>query len=454
MALDGRGRPSRSDDDDVFTTEDTPEGAHIVADQGGRRRGSIRINSPLPPASNVRAQGDGSAAQARTREERVINLEHNKDAQMEEAPASAVVQRWRSTQSRTRTSQPARGTTPRQSATSTMPHQQPATEGGGSGSAAVVGAALQAVQPHPGEANVAAVAGNETPSAADKRGRSADAAELYNIIHETREYFVNIASGLPLPKLPRSVTMPKSNVSQIKLTDPGQLQEALSRVSKVKNVALRVLHGWVFKSRSRARGYTVAFQYTLQSIAIDITRAMWHGEDSSDVISPAICTHTLDMRMDLPLWFAGAHVEDRLEDDDMAAYQEATIMRLVGASSTPVETGQTIDGGCITHDRLPHVADSFTLLLAACDIPRGYSAWICEWICEWRETICDRTSRHSTSRTFLPSPCSLPPCIGYSAAQHLFSKRGDGAAGQGEHNLGALPQLHSRAGILRRRLQP
>ncbi|GBG90221.1 hypothetical protein CBR_g50400 [Chara braunii] len=315
---------------------------------------------------------------------------------MEEAPTGAAVQRGG-------TSQAAGGTTSWRPATSTMTRQQRAAEGGGSGSAVVAGATLEAMQPRLGGLNVEAVAGTlRGPSGGGRReeevnrqlegarlekrnvggddeplanrvrkgGVAKDLAErtklLYNIIHETKEYLVAIASGLPLLELPKSVAMPKSNVTQIRLTDAGQLQETLSRAGKLQNVALHVLHGWVFKSGSRARGYTVTFQYALESLATDIARTKWHGEEWSDVISPAVCAHTLDLGMDPPLWFARVHIEDGPDDDDMAAYQEATVMRLVATFSTAVETGQTIDNGCITHDHLSRVAESFRLLLAAC----------------------------------------------------------------------------------------
>ncbi|GBG60863.1 hypothetical protein CBR_g15984 [Chara braunii] len=160
---------------------------------------------------------------------------------------------------------------------------------------------------------------------------------LYNIVHETRE-----------------------------IADPSQLQQATSRASAVENIALRVLHGWVFKSGNRPRGYNLAFQYELESVATDIARAMWYGEEWCNAVSPAVCAHAIDLSIDLPLWFAGVKVENRPDDDDMAAYQESTIICVAHAFRAAVQMGAVIDGEFISHDRLCRVADCFRLLLAAC----------------------------------------------------------------------------------------
>ncbi|GBG72763.1 hypothetical protein CBR_g12331 [Chara braunii] len=151
-----------------------------------------------------------------------------------------------------------------------------------------------------------------------------------------------------------------------RIADPSQLQQATSRASAVENIALRVLHGWVFKSGNRPRGYNLAFQYALESVATDIARAMWYGEEWCNVVSPAVCAHTIVLSMDLPLWFAGVKVENRPDDDDMAAYQESIIICVTHAFRAAVQMGAVIDGEFISHDRLCRVADCLRLLLAAC----------------------------------------------------------------------------------------
>ncbi|GBG59122.1 hypothetical protein CBR_g32140 [Chara braunii] len=173
--------------------------------------------------------------------------------------------------------------------------------------------------------------------------------KLYNIVHETKEYFVAIASGLPPPELPRSVVIPKSSMRVARIADLSQLLQAISRPAAVENIALRILHGWVFKSGNRPRGYHLAFQYSLESVATDIARAMWYDEERRKVVSAAICAHTIDLNMDLPLWYADANIEDRPEDDDMAAYQESTVISIAHSFRAAVQMGAHIDGDFISY---------------------------------------------------------------------------------------------------------
>ncbi|GBG75927.1 hypothetical protein CBR_g21169 [Chara braunii] len=141
--------------------------------------------------------------------------------------------------------------------------------------------------------------------------------------------------------------------------------QAISCAAAVENIALRILHDSVLKSGNRPRGYHLAFQYSLESVATDIARAMWYGEEWCNVVSAAICAHTIDLNMDLPLWYAGAHIEDRLEDNDMAAHEESTVIQIAHSFRTAVQMGAHIDDDFISYERLCRVADCFRLLLAA-----------------------------------------------------------------------------------------
>ncbi|GBG70660.1 hypothetical protein CBR_g7961 [Chara braunii] len=151
-----------------------------------------------------------------------------------------------------------------------------------------------------------------------------------------------------------------------RIADHSQLQQAISRAAAVENIALRILHGWVFKLGNRPRGYNMAFQYSLESVATDIARAMWYGEEWCNVVSPAVYAHTIDLSMDLPRWFADANIEDRPDDSDMAVHQESIVICVTHAFRAAVQMGALIDGDFISHDRLCRVADCFRLLLAAC----------------------------------------------------------------------------------------
>ncbi|GBG58954.1 hypothetical protein CBR_g24304 [Chara braunii] len=188
---------------------------------------------------------------------------------------------------------------------------------------------------------------------------------LYNIVHETKEYFVAIASGLPPPELPRSVVVPKSSTRVARIADQSHLQQAISCAAAVENIALRILHGWVFKSENRPRGYHLAFQYPLESVSTDIARAIWYDEEWRNVVSAPICAQTIDLNMDLPLWYASENIEDRPEDDDMAAYQESTVISIAHSFRAAVQMGAHINDDFISYERLCRVADFFRLLLAA-----------------------------------------------------------------------------------------
>ncbi|GBG59878.1 hypothetical protein CBR_g66685 [Chara braunii] len=185
---------------------------------------------------------------------------------------------------------------------------------------------------------------------------------LYNIVHETREYFVAIASGLPAPTVSRSVVMPKSATTLTRIADPSRLQQAIFRATTTENISLRVLHRWVFKSGNRPRGYNLAFQYALESVATDIACVMWYGEEWSNVVSAAVCVHTIDLNMDLPLWFAAANIEDRPEDDDMAAHQESTVICISHACRVALQMGGNVNDEFISHDLLSRIVDCFRLL--------------------------------------------------------------------------------------------
>ncbi|GBG89691.1 hypothetical protein CBR_g49544 [Chara braunii] len=149
---------------------------------------------------------------------------------------------------------------------------------------------------------------------------------LYDIVHRTREHFEAIASGVQAPVVSRSVVMPKSATTLQRIADPAQLQQTIICRGVAENIVLRVLHGWVLKSGKRPRGYNLTFQYALESVAMDFARVMWYDEEWSNVVSAAVCAHTIDLNMDLPLWFAGMNINDRPQDDNMAAYQESTVM--------------------------------------------------------------------------------------------------------------------------------
>ncbi|GBG80187.1 hypothetical protein CBR_g30553 [Chara braunii] len=187
------------------------------------------------------------------------------------------------------------------------------------------------------------------------------------------------------PAIRRSIVLPHTTIPQHKIDDESEFSAAQDRALKVQTIALHVIHGWVFKSASRQRGYHAAYRYALNHAATDIARAIWMGEDWCMCVSPMVFHTTLDMDMKLPLWFIGGHIKDRHEDDELAAYQEASVQRLVGAFTSAVSMAEGVDGGRVSHERLKSVAEAMRVMLAATmwlmrmggdDRRAHYDAWV------------------------------------------------------------------------------
>ncbi|GBG58612.1 hypothetical protein CBR_g12 [Chara braunii] len=208
---------------------------------------------------------------------------------------------------------------------------------------------------------------------------------IVKLTQEASLYLVAVAGGVQPPVIRRSIVLPHTTIPQHKIADESELDAAKERAVKVQGITLRVIHGWVFKSASRQRGYHAAYQYTLNHVATNIARAMWMGEDWHICMSPMVIHITLDMDMKLPLWFVGADIEDRHENDDLAAYQEASIQRLVGAFTSAVRMAAGIDGRRVLYERLKSVVDAMRIMLEATmwlmrmsgdDHRAHYDAWV------------------------------------------------------------------------------
>ncbi|GBG69681.1 hypothetical protein CBR_g4511 [Chara braunii] len=102
---------------------------------------------------------------------------------------------------------------------------------------------------------------------------------IVKLIAEARGYLVAVARGEQPPPIRRSIVLPHNSIPQHKIADESELNAAKERALKVQRIALWVIHGWVFKSQNRQRGYHAAYQYALNHAATDIARAMWMGED-------------------------------------------------------------------------------------------------------------------------------------------------------------------------------
>ncbi|GBG63159.1 hypothetical protein CBR_g36928 [Chara braunii] len=122
----------------------------------------------------------------------------------------------------------------------------------------------------------------------------------------------------------------------------------------------------IFKSSSQSAGFARPESYITVDIATNVARAVWKGQEWSNVVSPALVYHTLAMKMDVPLWFAGVKIVDRPEDDDMAVRQEATVLRIAECWTDAMWCGQWADDGRVKQERLSRLADCLRALLSAC----------------------------------------------------------------------------------------
>ncbi|GBG68313.1 hypothetical protein CBR_g2858 [Chara braunii] len=174
-------------------------------------------------------------------------------------------------------------------------------------------------------------------------GNEREGFTIVKLIAEARGYLVDVARGEQPLAIRRSIVLPHNSIPQHKITDDSELNVAKERALKVQGIALRVIHG------------------------------------------PMVVHHTLDLDMKLPLWFVGANVKDRHEDDGLAAYQEASIQGLVGAFTSAVIIAEATDGGRVSHERLKTMANAMRMMLAATmwlmrmaggDHRAHYDAWV------------------------------------------------------------------------------
>ncbi|GBG90779.1 hypothetical protein CBR_g51286 [Chara braunii] len=189
---------------------------------------------------------------------------------------------------------------------------------------------------------------------------------LREAVGECADYFIAIANGDTGAEPPAMLILPLNDMPRFKIEDPAQREPALRRARNVEKLVLRAIHGWIFKSLSRSAGFARAESYISVDVATDVARAVWQGQEWSNVVSPALVYHTLALKMDVPLWFAGVKIVDRPEDDDMAAWREATILRIVECWTNALWCGQWANGGRVKEERFSLLADCLRALLSAC----------------------------------------------------------------------------------------
>ncbi|GBG68076.1 hypothetical protein CBR_g1197 [Chara braunii] len=188
-------------------------------------------------------------------------------------------------------------------------------EGGRSGGAATVGASHAAEGARAGGGNVGegsragAVAGvgeddealaNRVRSRAHEKGWTEASKALATVgnaivklMQEVRLYLVAVARGVQPPAIRRSIVMPHTTIMQHKIDDESEFSDAQDRALKAQTIALRVIHGWVFMSARRQRGYHAVYGYALNHVATDIAGAIWMGEDWRVCVSPMVFHTTM-----------------------------------------------------------------------------------------------------------------------------------------------------------------
>ncbi|GBG59190.1 hypothetical protein CBR_g32206 [Chara braunii] len=168
---------------------------------------------------------------------------------------------------------------------------------------------------------------------------------IADVVHSYADYFCAIVNGDAGASAPQGLMMSPPEVPRVRIEDGAQREPALRRARRTENVAMRVIHGWIFRSSSRSDGFALVESYVATDYPTDLARAVWQSLEWSRTVSPTVVYHTVALKMDIPLWSAGVYIENRPEDDDMAAHQEATVMHLASCFHDALRAGQWWDGG-------------------------------------------------------------------------------------------------------------
>ncbi|GBG63966.1 hypothetical protein CBR_g39971 [Chara braunii] len=174
---------------------------------------------------------------------------------------------------------------------------------------------------------------------------------IADAVHSCADYFCAIVNGDAGASAPQGLMMPPPEVPRVRIEDGAQREPALRRARRTENVVMRIIHGWIFRSSSRFDGFARAESYVATDYPTDLARAVWQSFEWSRIVPPAVVYHTVALKMDIPVWFAGAYIENRPEDDDMAAHQEATVMHLASCFHDALRAGQWWDGDRLSHQR-------------------------------------------------------------------------------------------------------
>ncbi|GBG66986.1 hypothetical protein CBR_g74672 [Chara braunii] len=187
---------------------------------------------------------------------------------------------------------------------------------------------------------------------------------IAEVVHPCADYYCAIVDGDASANTLAGLIMLTNDVPRFRIEDPTQRDPTLRRARKTANVAMRVIHGWIFRSPSRVNGFARAESYVSVDYPTDLANTVWKSLEWSRVVSPSVVYHTLALKMDVPLWYVGAYIHDRPEGGDMAALQESTVLHLASCFQDAFG-GQWSENGKMSQSKLNRIGDAFRLFLAA-----------------------------------------------------------------------------------------
>ncbi|GBG70806.1 hypothetical protein CBR_g8106 [Chara braunii] len=97
---------------------------------------------------------------------------------------------------------------------------------------------------------------------------------IADVVHSCADYCCAIVNGDVGASALAGLIMPTNDIPCFRIKDPAQREPSLRRARKTENVAMRMIHGWIFGSPSRANGFARAESYVSVDYLMDLARAV------------------------------------------------------------------------------------------------------------------------------------------------------------------------------------
>ncbi|GBG60778.1 hypothetical protein CBR_g12516 [Chara braunii] len=104
---------------------------------------------------------------------------------------------------------------------------------------------------------------------------------ITDIVHICTDYYYTIVNGNAGATAPHGLIMPTPDVPCLRIDDPAQQEPTLHQARKTENVAMRVIHRWIFRSSSRYDGFARPESYVVVDYPTDLARAVWQSVEWS-----------------------------------------------------------------------------------------------------------------------------------------------------------------------------